>query len=208
MNVIEKEQLVKLKKIDGKGFFKRNPFQLFGSEEHQYQLHYPLSEKEILNFEKINQIQLPVAYRNFIKDIGNGGAGPAYGVFRLQDWAFELDIENKNFLNKEFPHKEKWNLIFSDNENDEYNVESNEFVAWELEYFSEEYVYGSIRICHYGCAIYYILVVSGIEKGNMWVDARATDEGIYPVQSETKSRYNFAEWYNEWMAESLVKLQK
>ncbi|MDV6168793.1 SMI1/KNR4 family protein [Flavobacterium sp. DG1-102-2] len=208
MNLIEKEQLVKLKKIDGKGFFKRNPFQLFGSEEHQYQLNYPLSEKEILNFEKTNQIQLPIEYRNFIKDIGNGGAGPVYGIFRLQDWDLELDIENKNFLNEKFPHTEKWNLIFPENQNDEYDSESDAFVAWESECFSERHIYGSIRICHFGCAIYYVLVVSGVEKGNIWVDARATDEGIYPVTSETKSRYNFAEWYNEWIADSLKKLGK
>ena len=206
--VIEKEHISKLKKIDGNGFFKKNPFQIFGSKEHKYELNNCLSEEKILDFEKTNQIELPLEYRNFIKNIGNGGVGPAYGVFKLEDWNFELDIENRNFLNENFPYTEKWNLTYAGNEDDNDYTESEEFKNWELECFNEKHIYGSIRICHYGCAIYYFLVVSGLEKGNVWIDARANDEGIYPLTTETKSRYNFVEWYNEWINESLKKLNK
>ncbi|PXY45988.1 SMI1/KNR4 family protein [Flavobacterium hydrophilum] len=206
--VIEKEQISKLKKIDGNGFFKKNPFQIFGSQKHKYELNYCLSEEKILDFEKTNQIELPLEYRDFIKNIGNGGVGPAYGVFKLEDWNFELDIENRNFLNENFPYTEKYNLTFAGNENDEDYIESEEFANWELEYFSEKHIYGSIRICHYGCGIYCFLVISGLEKGNIWLDSRVNDEGIYPFSTETNSRYNFAEWYNEWINESLKKLNK
>jgi len=205
---IKKEQITKLKKIDGKGFFRKKSFQLFGSNEHKYELNTCLPEQEILDFEKTNQIKLPSEYRHFIKNIGNGGAGPAYGVFKLENWDFELDIENRNFLNENFPYTEKWNLTYPENENDENYTESEEFQNWESEYFNEKHIYGSIRICHFGCAIYYFLVVSGTEKGNIWIDDRANDEGIYPLTTETKSRYNFAEWYNQWIIESLEKLNK
>ncbi|WP_281635277.1 SMI1/KNR4 family protein [Flavobacterium marginilacus] len=206
--VIEKEQISKLKKIDGNGLFKKNPFQIFGSKKHKYKLNSCLSEKNILDFEKTNQIELPFEYRNFIKTIGNGGVGPAYGVFKLEDWNFELDIENRKFLNENFPYTEKRNLTYVGNKDDVYYTKSDEFKNWELEYFDEKHIYGSIRICHYGCAVYYFLVVSGSEKGNVWIDARANDEGIYPLTTETRSRYNFAEWYNEWINESLKKLNK
>ena len=205
---IEKEQIIRLKNIDGNRFFRKNPFKLFGSNKHKYQLNDCLSEVEILDFEKNNQIELPQDYRKFIKNIGNGGAGPAYGIFKLENWNFELDIENRNFVKENFPYTEKWSLPYNENMDDEDYAESEEFKNRELEYFSEKHIYGSIRICHYGCAIYCFLVVSGIEKGNVWIDSRANDDGIYPFASELKSRYNFAEWYNEWINESLKKLIK
>ena len=59
-------------------------------------------------------------------------------------------------------------------------------------------------ICHYGCAIYYLLVVRGKEAGNIWVDDRAGDYGIYPAISKTTGgRLTFIEWYDEWLTESL-----
>ena len=205
---VEKEQIVKLKKIDGNGFFKKNPFKLFGSEKHKYEFNNCLNEQEILKFEQTNQIELPTDYRNYLKNIGNGGVGPAYGLYKLENWNLELDIEIENFLKTDFPHKKKWNLTCNGNEEDENYTESEEFQNWELEYFSEKYITGSIRICHYGCAIYCILVVSGKEKGNIWFDDRASDNGIYPLSTETKERYNFSEWYSEWINDSLKKLNE
>ena len=49
------------------------------------------------------------------------------------------------------------------------------------EYFSNRHVTGSMRICHYGYAIYYLLVVTGNNAGQIWVDDRANDNGIFPA---------------------------
>ena len=86
-------------------------------------------------------------------------------------------------------------------------MDSEEFECWEQDYYNEKHVFGSIRVCHYGCAIYYFLVVSGVEKGNIWVDDRANDQGIYPLSTENNNRYNFTEWFNEWLNQSLIKLK-
>ena len=204
---VKKEHIIKLRKIDGNRIFKKNPFKIFGSETHKYKLNNCLKESEIKEFENKHLIDLPIDYRNFIKTIGNGGTGPAYGLYKLEDWNLELDIENNIFLSTNFPHKEKWNKKYSGDENDLDYTESEEFINWELEYFSENHITGSIRICHYGCAIYYLLVVSGLEKGNIWIDDRANDEGIFPFSNETKKRYTFTEWYNEWLSESEKKLK-
>ncbi|MEZ0129297.1 SMI1/KNR4 family protein [Flavobacterium sp. LBUM151] len=205
---IEKEKILQLKKIDGNGFFRRKPFKLFGSKKHEYKLNNCLSEIEIQEFEKLYQIYLPLDYRNFINNIGNGGVGPAYGLYKLEDWNLEIEIKNDNFLKTKFPYLEKWNSEFKGNLEDEDYMESKEFEYWEKEYFDGKHLFGSIRICHYGCAVYYFLIVSGVEKGNIWVDDRANDEGIYPLFSENKNRYNFTEWYNEWLSQSLIKLKE
>jgi hypothetical protein len=200
-----KKRIIKLQKIDGEDFLNKNPFKIFGSDIHKYKLNTCLSEQEIINFEQKNHIQLPFDYRNFLNNIGNGGVGPAYGLYKLKDWNLGYEIELNDFLKTDFPHNEKWNIAFS--EEDENYTKTAEFQNWEIEYYSEKHIAGSIKVCHYGCAIYCHLVVSGPEKGNIWFDDRASNHGIYPLSSESKERYSFSEWYNEWLSESMKKLK-
>jgi SMI1 / KNR4 family (SUKH-1) len=198
----------KLKKLDGGSFFKKPQHKIFGSLSHKYKFNKCLTKNEVNNFENDHKIILPAEYKNFITQIGNGGSGPAYGLFELNSWNFELDINIAFFLNQNFPHTEKWNLEqkFDINEDDYFDTPA--YQSWEQEYYSNIHITGSMRICHYGCAIYYMLVVTGNEKGNIWVDDRASDFGIYPAISKiTGQKLQFIEWYNEWLNESLLQLQ-
>ena len=56
----------------------------FGAEHHKYQWNPPASLKEIEAFERETGISLPNGYRNFLLQAGNGGAGPFYGLFSLE----------------------------------------------------------------------------------------------------------------------------
>lgn len=139
--------------------------------------------------------------------IGNGGSGPAYRLFPLTDWSYELDVSSDDFLSADFPYTETWNMAQDfDTEGEDY-YDTEEFQKWEEEYFSNTHITGSMRICHYGCAIYYLLVVTGREAGNIWVDDRANDGGIYPALSKTtKEKLPFIQWYDEWLTESIGQL--
>lgn len=198
-----KEKHRKLRKLDGGGFFKGAFYRVFGSDTHKYELNPFLEESEVESFEKLNGVTLPADYKEFLTYMGNGGSGPAYGVLPLSDWNIELEIDDSEFLSTEFPHIDEWNLakdFYTDGE-----VFTEEYQQWEDEYFSNRHVTGSIRICHYGCAIYYLLVVTGKEAGHIWVDDRASDCGIYPAKSEaTGNRMTFVEWYDEWLTKSIA----
>lgn len=193
-----------LKKRDGGGLFKRPGYNVFGASSHKYRFNPCLSAEEVARFETKHGITLPADYKLFLTTIGNGGSGPAYGLFSLQNWQLELDIDDPRFLATPFPHTGKWNLLQEfDTSRDDY-TDTEAFQQWEQEYFSNRHITGSMRICHYGCAIYYLLVVTGEEAGHIWVDDRSSDYGIYPALSKTTGdKLSFSAWYDEWLTENL-----
>ncbi len=188
-----------LKKLNSKSKEK-----VFGSTSHKFEFNKKLSLKSVEAFEKKHKIVLPTDYKNFLTQIGNGGSGPYYGLNRLSDWGAELENKTNDFLSCDFPHTELWNLSnsFDDIEDDYYKTDA--YIWWETEYYSDKQITGSMHICHYGCGVLYILIVSGKEAGNIWIDDRANYEGIYPVISKnTGKKMDFLEWYGEWLDENI-----
>nr|WP_302601053.1 SMI1/KNR4 family protein [uncultured Acetatifactor sp.] len=60
-------------------------FERFGAYSHQYRLAAPASEEQILKFEEQQGIRLPEEFRDFLLHVGNGGAGPYYGLYGIRD---------------------------------------------------------------------------------------------------------------------------
>jgi hypothetical protein len=199
-----RERLIRLAKADGKSFFKISPYKVFGSSSHKYKLNDRLTDKQVADFEAEQSITLPADYRDFLTKIGDGGAGPYYGLLRLRDWDTELHLNQSNFLKTPFPYVDRWNLDRKfDDDNEDY-FETKEFQEWEDEYFDTKHITGSMRICHYGCGIYHILVVTGSDKGFIWVDDRVNQEGLFPlINWRTNSKMTFKEWYEQWLTDNL-----
>ncbi len=193
----------------------RGKIKVFGAEAHGFQMNAPLPEATVHQFEQQNGIALPSDYREFLIRIGNGGAGPYYGVFKLGEmdkgWEQASWKECSDFvgcLSKPFPHTQEWNDLNGRpdcDEGDEAEYEK-QLAAFEQRYFNSEIVNGAIPICHTGCAIRHWLVVTGVEAGNMWCDGRANDSGLYPLQQEGIPRFTFYAWYRRWLDEALGKL--
>lgn len=143
--------------------------QLFGSNGHDYALNPPLAEADLAAFERDAGVALPTDYRTFITKIGNGGAGPYYGVFRFgeHDDGHGFCSWEKGYLvgdfSQEFPHLEAWNLppsFWDDEPSPPEGMPDAEadklWAAWdaklERDYWSTSLVKGAIPICHLGCA--------------------------------------------------------
>ena len=69
-------------------------FEVFGADSHRYRLDSPIDKAEIEIFIKKYNISLPDGYKTFLTQIGNGGnerksqvgnsgAGPDYGIYKL-----------------------------------------------------------------------------------------------------------------------------
>jgi SMI1/KNR4 family protein SUKH-1 len=144
----------------------------------------PLAETDALAFEQKHQITLPKGYRNFLLQIGNGGEGPPYyGVEPLgktprdmnpsetETWTCLRDIQ------KPFPFTRDWTW------------EGGE----ETDEGGEEHIsHGSIRIGNDGCGAYWHLIVTGPERGNVWM---ICGEGI----GAACPKRDFLQWYEDWL---------
>jgi len=188
---------------------------VFGAELHQFRLNDPSPESAVAAFERKHSIHLPADYRNFLTMIGNGGAGPFYGIFPLglrdglgetiEPWQEEDGFIGK--LSEPFRHEDAWNdltgrpldeLVHEDET--EYWKQQEEF---DNRYYAGSLMNGAIPICHEGCAQRIWLVVAGDQAGRLWRDTRSEDTGIAPLLLSNGSIANFATWYLEWLTRSL-----
>lgn len=202
------EQIERIKsKFDQLKQLDRN-FEVFGSKKHKYVFNRIKSEKELTEFEKNNGIKLPKEYKEFLMRIGNGGAGPYYGLEPIENGLFaDLDYKDKkdlNDLSQPFPHTSHWNLDFgevTDENEDEYFKQKDE------EYYQNKWANGLLRVSNFGCGVSMNLVVNGEEYGNLWVDDRCNEQGIYPnPYIENGDRITFLDWYENWIDTELKKL--
>ncbi|GAA0530530.1 SMI1/KNR4 family protein [Chitinophaga japonensis] len=174
----------------------------FGAREHKYQFNPTLTESEIDAFEEKFRIRLPEDYKLFITQIGNGGAGPYYGIrpldIRKGPSDFKLAKNNPVDLAREFAFTEAWNADWIDTFDWDENRPPDNLVD---PYLDTALISGTIPICHYGHGNMYLLVVKGQEFSHIWFDGRADFSGIFPESLETgnKERITFSDWYLDWL---------
>jgi hypothetical protein len=186
--------------------------EIFGSDGHHFNLNAPLVEAEVRAFERLHAIRLPLDYRRFLIELGNGGAGPFYGVHPLGafDGAHgELEAwgDFVGSLARPFALREPWNDLagrpddaLSDRDEKEYERRLD---AFERRYWHPSVMDGAFPICHKGCALRIWLVVSGDEAGMVWCDDRADYGGVAPQLTHDGRRATFGAWYIEWLEDAL-----
>lgn len=204
-----KDKLSQLKEMDSE-------FKQFGAGNHKYNLNPPLTLDEIKQFEAEYQISLPEEYIAFLTIIGDGGAGPFYGVNTLVDSRIMYfdnseKAQHSYFeLSKPFPYTKSWNvekeLAALDEQIDQAYEDGNEVLEEQL--LAEKSAltdlpqndYGRLNISDYGCGITISLIIKGKEKGNMWTDDRVNDGGIYPsIALGNTGKISLLNWYELWL---------
>jgi hypothetical protein len=186
---------------------------VFGALGHHYKLNPTLAVSLVEAFEKHHGVSLPVDYRRFITEIGNGGAGPYYGVLPFGKDDDDRDWKDGGLvgdLSKPFPHLTAWNQAESfwedaPNPRPDTPLEEEDklWEAWdkvmEEHYWNPSIMNGAILICHKGCALRQWLVINSEQRGFVWNDHRADNRGIAPVLDQTGNPNRFADWYMEWL---------
>ena len=177
----------------------------FGIESHNFQLFAPLSMEKVTKFENKYRIVLPPEYRAFITQIGNGGAGPAYGLFPL-DKALKCRIsetpETKvpdDILEKPFAHTQAYNPDEDEELSELFErADRGEISEEELDLLLLYQTSGTLTLCHEGCGYLHRLIVNGPARGQMLLDGYVSGQGYFPLD------VTFLEWYERWIDSTLA----
>jgi hypothetical protein len=178
----------------------RGKLQPFGVELHGLRRRRRLTEPQVAAFERRHAVTLPPEYRAFITGVENGGAGPAYGLYSLAE-AVAKEPRGRvpdDFLRTPFRHRRAYNPLDDPKLTSFWRrVESGDIDVEE----DPRYLYqtaGTLVLCHEGCGILHLLVVTGPSRGQMWVDDRCNDQGLFPLE------VGFFDWYEQWLDSTLA----
>lgn len=165
--------------------------EVFGAGSHKYQLNPVTTLEKVHEFEKEYGLKLPEAYITFLTEIGNGGAGPDYGLYSLEqtekmncDWLHQ-NAERQPLINGGLT-SEKWKTVMDGLEDDE-----------RYEEIMGDITTGMLVIGTKGCTYDNILMCRGSERGKVvYLDWNL--EGECPPYL---TGMDFEDWYVDFFKE-------
>ena len=200
-----KEQLLRIQQKLTQAKEADKNLEVFGADAHQYHLNPPVSEAEVLAFEKKYGVQLPECYRAFMLTIGDAKAkksdfiaGPYFGLY-----AFGTSVDSLLYEKIETYLKapcnlspdmtqEEWEtlsdpLLFSEEEEEE---DEDEYFAERAKVFG-----GLLPLGSQGCTYEHALVLNGKYAG------RVVNVDLDLAQPKFAFETNFLDWYERYLDE-------
>lgn len=168
---------------------------VLGAAQHRYLLTPPWPEDRVKAFEARHRIELPADYRHFLRKIGSAGAGPGYGLFEPGTWDGDPPRWDGTRavapLVRAFRHTRPWNLPQHELAN---QLAEHDDDRLGEQYLSPEIAAGAMPIASLGRGTNVVLVISGAQRGKIWIDDRAHENGLAP-----ESELDFDAWYRAWL---------
>ncbi|WP_369224156.1 SMI1/KNR4 family protein [Streptomyces sp. R39] len=155
----------------------------FGADTHRYEVTPALPEAEIRAFEESHGVDLPMEYRSFVAEVGNGPAGPCHGLMPLtvarpeagEEWAMDDEWEEDRLpgrLAEPFPLTEP--------------------LPGRIGEPTDALTRGTLMLAEVGCGSFVRLVLNGPHVGEVWqIDP---DWGGFIPASP-----GFRTWYTDWL---------
>ena len=200
-----KEQLHRIQQKLAQAKAADKDLQVFGADAHKYHLNPPVSEAEVLAFEKKYGVQLPECYRAFMLTIGDAKAkksdfiaGPYFGLY-----AFGTSVDSLLYEKIETYLKAPCNLS-PDMTQEEWETLSDPLLPSEEEeeedddkYFAERAkVFGGLLpLGSQGCTYEHALVLNGKYAG------RVVNVDLDLLQPKFAFETNFLDWYERYLDE-------
>ena len=200
-----KEQLLRIQQKLAQAKEADKNLEVFSADAHQYHLNPPVSEAEVLAFEKKYGVQLPECYRAFMLTIGDAKAkksdfiaGPYFGLY-----AFGTSVDSLLYEKIETYLKAPCNLS-PDMTQEEWETLSDPLLFSEEEeeddddkYFAERAkVFGGLLpLGSQGCTYEHALVLNGKYAG------RVVNVDLDLAQPKFAFETNFLDWYERYLDE-------
>ena len=212
-----KEQLQRIQQKLSQARAADKDLEVFGASSHKYHLNPPVSEAEVLAFEKKYGVRLPECYRAFMLTIGDAKAkkldfiaGPYYGLYAFGTQVDDLLYEGSEIYLKapcalsSDMTKEEWEalsdpLLMSEEDDEDFEEDEEEGYVIEVEdnYFAERAkVFGGLLpLGSQGCTYYHALVLNGKYAG------RVVNVDLDLAQPKFAFETNFLDWYERYLDE-------
>lgn len=165
---------------------------VFGSSSHIYLLKPPLPDLLVSEYEKKNGIHLPSEYRFFITQVGNGGAGPDYGIYGL-------DLNKPCTINMAPPFitshltSSQWQQKLLPTEEDDCSNERYDSIE-------EDVMQGTYLLGTKGCTYENITITNGEEENRVfYIDF---DWNGHSMPYDTQM--DFLTWYEQFFREIIA----
>lgn len=188
-------QLIKDKLLEAKVM--DTALKVFGASSHEYQLNSPIDMKTVEDFERKHKISLPIEYKLFVTEIGNGGssfsdsgAGPYYGIFPFGADYSLFEVEDDILQNPTMIYPKMTDEIWNTQIDHLYEegISDNEFEHREAKLFG-----GLFAIGTQGCTYFHCLVLNGDHKG------RIVNIDVGYQKPKFSFETNFLDWYERWL---------
>lgn len=181
----------KLKKVKRKD----TGYSVFGSSSHKYEVKKPLDEVSLKRWEAEYGVSLPESYRQFLTRIGNGGAGPYYGIYPLdRTIAYITDhVLNTACILHPDMDNEEWNKLV------EPLTEEDDITDEEYDAVHDAVLGGMLCIGTQGCEYDMYLVLQGEHRGRIVYTSEIYKDHPFFFTYEK----NFLDWYERWLDEIL-----
>nr|WP_145405127.1 SMI1/KNR4 family protein [Paenibacillus xylanexedens] len=171
-------------------------FLVFGSSSHQYKVDKKLSTKELAQWQANNQVTLPEPYALFLTEVGNGGAGPYYGIYSIEKATSYTDshaLTTKCVLHPKMT-KEEWNHLI------EPLISDEDISDLEYEAARDQVLGGMLCIGTQGCEYDMYLILEGTNRGKVvYTSDFHPDHPFFFVYEE-----HFLDWYERWLDEIIL----
>ena len=173
-------------------------YALFGAKKHQYRLRPPLAPALIHEIETRHGLELPEDYVYFLTEIGDGGAGPDYGI---DSFAEQFRETGQRWLPR------YWAALgqpfeprpMEPEEVEEYSIVTREgYEKDPSRYFiqevpeEEDWSRGLLTLGTHGCQWDFTLVLTGPHRGRVF---DTDNEGGYGLAAES-----FTAYYEAWLS--------
>lgn len=171
---------------------------VFGSTGHLYCLNTVVDESILTAWETTHGIAIPQDYRDYLTKIGNGFAGPGYGITPFNLERFEPEWKAPCLHAPEF--EDEYNRLANEiailYEKDE--GDNQEEILYDALYKRFNYD-GVLKIGTNGCAGINAIALNGSTKG--FYLSLVNELEYYRVGESGTGNKPFAEWFMEWLEE-------
>ncbi len=177
--------------------------EMFGVADHQYRLGSPVDLAFVRTIEEAYHFRFPEDYVQFITEVGDGGAGPGYGLYPFGYYCTEVESTKEakareiylRGLGRELkllPIESEWLEDFCISK-EEYEKNPEKYFRGGKGSFNwdNDTPYGFFHLGTYGCWRDFGLITAGERYGQVFI--RDT-EGAFELEAR-----NFEEFYQDWL---------